>query len=47
MMYDALQKLEEQDSESGDTTWMNGLKDAAATGFLGASPRFSAASLIH
>ena len=46
-MYDALQKLEEQGSESGNVTWMNGLKDAAATGFLGASLVSSIASSLN
>lgn len=46
MMYDALKNLEEQ-SESGDATWMNGLKDAAATGFLGVSLVSSIASSLN
>ncbi|KAG9315905.1 cytochrome P450 [Chiua virens] len=37
MIYDALRKLDEGGAEAGDTTWMKGLKEAMATGFLAAS----------
>ncbi|KAG9315904.1 cytochrome P450 [Chiua virens] len=37
MIYDALRKLDEGGAEAGDTTWMKGLKEATATGFLAAS----------